>query len=145
MKDFNDSSVDYNDLEVDFAGIDPIIPGKWRIYDGVYSWNFDIGPSSAGNFSYKKNFSIQSTSGPNGSTVLFETPKDALDYSISGTIVEKGMFDSLNYWFNNSSLVHIVDDLGRDSRVFIVELNFKRSRKLQTNYFYTFDLKALVV
>ena len=145
MKDFNDSSVDFNDSSVDFAGLDPIIPGKWRIYDGVDSWNFDIGPSSGGQVSKQKNFSIQSASGPYGSTVLFETAESPLDYSISGTIIDKRMLDSLNYWYNNSSLVHIVDDLGRDFRIFIVELNLKRVNKLESQYFYTFDMKALIV
>jgi hypothetical protein len=120
-------------------------PVKWVITDGTATYTFEINPAQGkanAELDYKKNvvYQTQGDGGPManlGQNPIFEC-------TMEGSSLTQSQYTQLWFWYNDTTIVTITDDLGRVYQGYITDYQPKRVRKPDFQYRMDWSVKFLV-
>lgn len=118
---------------------------KWLFEDLALdeSYVFEINPNEGGSPQYKKNITYQDTIA--GNTLIFEGGDQAIETSVSGTLLSQSQHETFVDWFSKRHLIRLTDDLGRTYMIYITGYEPKRVRAVQARYKHTYTLSYTIV
>lgn len=120
---------------------------RWSFYDPstVETYTFPINPSEGGTPTRQKQFVYQSTSAPDGKTIVFEGRQQPKRINFSGTVLDEAHYTALNTWFDHHNQIRLTDDLGRQFYIVIEQLDMTRKRNASTPWKHDYKVAATVV
>lgn len=120
---------------------------RWVFTDSTVpeSWTFTYNPISGGSLERRKNISTSSTTGPSGSTIIFEGASNPLESEIQGFCLTQAHFEELERWYNKSVPIQLDDDLGRSYSIYITEFSPSRERAVHSPWKHSFRMKWIVL
>ncbi len=120
---------------------------RWIFYDAGTdeTYVFPVNPSSGGSPAYKKTFTFQNTSAPDGKTLVFQGRPETQTLDFDGTLFEQVELDAFVTWWQKQNQINLTDDLGRQYSIVIQEFSPKRVRAALHPWKHTYSCKALIV
>lgn len=117
----------------------------WVFYDPVTldSYALPVNPNSGASPEFAKNVSRKTTTGPGGSTLIFEGADESKSFNFSGTILTQEQYESFVEWWDKRRIIQIIDDLGRTWNVYFQ--SFRPTRKISVNYPWRHEYSAEAV
>lgn len=124
----------------------------WRFYDpigvgasGPITYLLPVNPNDGGSPSFKKTVTYQSTSAPDGKTLVFEGRDEVQTLEFSGVILTEDQYYAFIDWWRKRHQIHITDDLGRQFWAYITSFEPKRVRAQSHPWKHTYSASATVV
>lgn len=120
---------------------------RWTFYDPGTdeTWQVPLNPSDGGSPGYKRNFTYQNTSAPDGKTLVFEGRADPQTLEFSGTLLTEAHLATFVEWWEKRNQILITDDLFRQFWVVIEEFSPKRKRAIHYPWRHEYTVKATIV
>jgi hypothetical protein len=120
---------------------------RWQFFDPVASetYVFALNPNEGGSPSYDKTITQQSTSAPDGKTLLFEGQDQVQTLEWSGAILEQAHHEKYVEWFQKRRQIRVTDDLGRVMWIYITSYKPTRLRTVEKPWRHNFDVSAIIL
>ena len=119
----------------------------WQLYDPELDETYDlpIGPSAQAGPLYKKRALYENTLGPDGALLRSDAVDESQHIELSGTLLIQAQFDALTTWVAKRYPIYIVDDLGRQTLVYLQEFTPKRERSIKYPWKHNYTLTGIVL
>lgn len=120
---------------------------RWTFYDAVANetYQFAVNPSEGGSPQNNKSISYQSTTAPNGKTIIFEGKDQPQTLEFSGTILTQAHYQTFLDWFQKRNQILVTDDLGRQMYIYITSFEPKRERAHSYPWKHSYSMKATIL
>lgn len=120
---------------------------KWQFHDPSLpeTYVFEINPNEDGLPGYRKNYSYQGTSAPNGKVLLFEGREDPRRGQFSGVTLSQAQHEAFIYWYEKSNQIQVTDDLGRTFTIVIESYEPTRRWTKSHNWKHDYTMSYIVV
>lgn len=120
---------------------------RWTLHDPLLAetWTFAVNPSEGGEPTRKKTVTSQSTTAPDGRTILTEGLSPPLEISWKGVILTLAERDIFISWFNKQYQVLLTNDIGEQYWIYIDQFNPTRKRVITREAKYEYDIHAFVL
>lgn len=120
---------------------------RWTFYDPieVETYTFEINPNEGGSPSYKKTVGNQSTSAPDGKTLLFEGQDEVQTLQWSGVILTQAHYDKYVEWWQKRRQIRLTDDLGRQYWIYLTSFEPTRRRAATRPWKHDFNATATIL
>lgn len=122
-------------------------PFRWRFYDPVTAQDqeFFINPNKGGSPPRRKNVIYQSTSAPDGKTLVFEGHDETQQLEWSGVVLEQNQYDLYVEWFGKRRQIRLTDDLGRVMWIYITAFEPNRVYSSSHPWRHEISVKATIL
>jgi hypothetical protein len=120
---------------------------RWTLYDPIelVTYTFHINPFEGGSPQFRKKVNYQSTSAPDGLTLIFEGQDEVQEITWEGTILEQAHYDALYEWWAKRRQLLLTDDMGREFWVYLQTFEPKRVRAAHHPWKHTYSMKAVIL
>jgi hypothetical protein len=120
---------------------------KWTFEDPNTDelYTFEINPNDDGLPGYRKNFSHQSTSAPDGKVLLFEGREEPRRGSFAGVTLSQAQHEAFIQWYEKRNQIIVTDDLGRSFTIVIESYEPKRRWARSHNWRHDYTMSYIVV
>lgn len=120
---------------------------RWRFEDPVTAevHTFSINPSEGGSPSFAKTFMTESTSAPDGKTLVMEGRDQVQRLSFSGTLLTEDDYNTFVEWFSKRRQIKITDDLSREYMVVFEAFTPNRQRAASRPWKHSYSVSAIIV
>lgn len=120
---------------------------RWTFYDPTddSSYQFEINPNQGGTPTLTRNIKYQSSSGVNGSPILFQGRDSLSQVQVSGVIRERSHLEAMQEWYSKQRVVQITDDLLREFSVFITGFSANRKRSAAYPWKHDYTLNYVIL
>lgn len=120
---------------------------RWIFFDPGTSetYVFAVNPSEGGTQGYKKTFTYQNTSAPDGKTLIFQGRPAVGTLEFKGTIFQQVELDTFVAWWQKQNQITLTDDLGRIFYIVIEEFIPTRVRAVHYPWKHSYTCKATIV
>lgn len=128
----------------------------WRFYDPVteetYAWT--VNPyEDAGSHTKTKSTAYEIEAGSHQGvlgdhridTLIFETNVEREPFKYNGRVYTEAEYAIMEEWCSKNYAVHIIDDLGREFRVWINGITWDRQRSRQSRYKHSYTLDGIIL
>lgn len=120
---------------------------KWVFHDPVtlIDYTFEINPNDGGSPAFEKNIIYESTTAPQGKTLVFEGADKPQKLSFAGVILYESQYQAFLDWWRKRYQIDVTDDLGRTFSILIEAFRpaRKRSALYPWKHDYTIDATIL--
>lgn len=122
---------------------------KWQLEDTntgtPETYTFEVNPREGGSPPYSKNINYQSTTAPDGKTLVYEGQDEVQEIEWQGVILSQDQYNNLKYWYDKRHQVKLTDDLNREMYIYIH--SFEPTRRRSTNYDWSheYTMKATIL
>jgi len=125
---------------------------KWRFVDpydtnpATNSYTFEINPNDETTPFPTRQIQSMRTTAPTGQVLMFEAATPTAQWSFSGTVLSKAMYDALNSWvYGRNRRIYIYDHFGRKITAVLTGLDMKPQRSTQHYWRHTYTISTLVI
>jgi hypothetical protein len=121
----------------------------WQLIDSSATpeiYSFPVNPKEdSGSFEITKNPLYSSAAGPGGNTVMFEGVDQNPKVIYRGSVLTQSEYDELQRWVAKDHPVTLIDDLARESLVYLERIEFERVRSRHYPWKHTYTLEGYVL
>jgi len=120
---------------------------RWTFFEPISNITYEVpvNPNDGGSPVFSKNFAYQTTSAPDGQTIVFEGAVKPNAMTFSGVILTEGHYEFYKTLFELNHQLKLTDDLGREFWIVITDYEPKRVRSAHYPWKHTFDVKYVEV
>lgn len=120
---------------------------RWTFYDPILleTWTFDINPNTGGSPSFEKKINYESTTAPDGKTLIYEGTDEVQTIEWSGVILSQGHYETYIDWWQKRRQILLTDDLGRQFWIYIKTFTPKRVRSALYPWKHDYDVRAVIL
>lgn len=128
----------------------------WRFYDPVTEevYGLEVNPyEDAGSHTKTKTTAYEIEAGSHQGvlgehridTLIFETNVERSPFKYNGRVYTDEQYAKIEEWAAKDYAIHIIDDLGREFKVWINGITWDRVRSRQSRYKHTYALDGIIL
>lgn len=120
---------------------------RWTLFDPTTNetFTFASNPSEGGERSWEKNITIQSTTAPDGRTILAEGRDKPGEITWKGVVLSKAERDMFVTWFQKRTQLKRTNDYGDEDWIYITKFTPTRKHVVSRQYKAEYDVAAFVL
>lgn len=110
------------------------------------SVELEINPTEADSLPLNKTITYQTTSSPDGRTLVFQGRDQAIQMTFTGNVLTEDQYNLFVTWFHKQNQITITDDLGRSYNVIITTWVPHRAKtSLQFPWRHSYTMTVTVI
>jgi hypothetical protein len=119
----------------------------WHFTDPITAevWTLPVNPAEGGTPKRNKRVDFQSTTAPDGKTIMFEGRDEVRTIELSGTILDQDQLETFQDWYDKRYQIQIEDDLGRTFWVYITSFEADRAWSVNHHWRHRYRMSMTVL